>query len=269
MTRLAGKVAIVTGAGSGIGEASARLFAREGARVVVAVRRAESGARVVDEIRAAGGEAVIAVGDLGEEQDIAGIARVAMQTYERIDVLFNNAGLTDAQAMSHDRDVLNTDAATWDRVLRINLRGPALLTRHVLPHMIAQGGGSILFSGSARGSQGDVSYTAYAASKAALVSLSQNIAAQYGPNNVRSNTLVIGMILTEAARTGFPQDVMNIMQRHHLTPFIGSPDDVANAAVFLASDESRFVTGHQFCVDGGITSHSAAYADGRATFAAT
>jgi NAD(P)-dependent dehydrogenase (short-subunit alcohol dehydrogenase family) len=113
-----------------------------------------------------------------------------------------------------------------------------------------------------------MSYTAYAASKAALVSLSHNLAAQYGQHRIRSNILVIGMILTEAARDGFPQDVMDIMQRHHLTPFIGGPEDVASAALYLASDESRFVTGHQFCIDGGIISHSAAYADGKAAFAA-
>jgi NAD(P)-dependent dehydrogenase (short-subunit alcohol dehydrogenase family) len=269
MTRLAGKVAIVTGAGSGIGEASARLFAREGARVIVAVRRAESGKRVVDEIRAAGGEAVAAVGDIGEEDDIAAMVRTAIDAYGRIDVLYNNAGQTNMEAMAQDRDVLHLDAEVWDRVMRINLRGPALFSKHALPHMIAQGGGSIIFSGSARGSQGDMSYTAYAASKAALISLSHNIAAQYGQHRIRSNILVIGMILTDAAREGFPKDVMAIMQRHHLTPFIGGPEDVASAALYLASDESRFVTGHQFCVDGGITSHSAAYADGKATFAAS
>jgi NAD(P)-dependent dehydrogenase (short-subunit alcohol dehydrogenase family) len=195
------------------------------------------------------------------------MVRSAVEAYGRIDVLFNNAGQTNQEAMAKDRDVLSIDAQVWDRVLRINLRGPALFAKHVLPHMIAGGGGSIIFSGSARGTQGDMAYTAYAASKAALVSLSQNIAAQYGEQRIRSNILVIGMILTDAARRGYPKDLMDVMLRHHLTPFIGTPEDVAAAALYLASDDSRFVTGHQFFIDGGISSHSAAYADGKPAFA--
>jgi NAD(P)-dependent dehydrogenase (short-subunit alcohol dehydrogenase family) len=184
-----------------------------------------------------------------------------MDAYGRIDVLFNNAGVTSTETLSKDRDVLNMDTDAWDMILRVNLRGSALFAKYALPHMIAGGGGSVIMSGSARGSQGDMNYTAYAASKAALSSLSHNIAAQYGKRNIRSNILVIGMVLTEAARAGYPVEVARIMERHHLTPFIGSVEDVANAALYLASDESRFVTGHEFFVDGGYGSHSAAFAD--------
>lgn len=266
MPRLQDKVAIVTGAGSGIGEASAMLFAREGARVVVSARRAEPADRVVAAIRAAGGEALAVVGDLGEEDDIRRMVDATIAHYGRIDILFNNAGLTNAETMAQDRDVIGIDSRVWDRVLAVNLRGPALFSKYALPHMIAGGGGSIIISGSARGSQGDMAYTAYAASKAGLVSLSHNIAAQYGKQGIRSNILVIGMVLTEAARAGYPEEVKRIMERHHLTPFIGAVEDVANAALYLASNESRFVTGQQIFVDGGITSHSAAYADGKEAF---
>jgi NAD(P)-dependent dehydrogenase (short-subunit alcohol dehydrogenase family) len=265
--RLNDKVAIITGAGSGIGEASALMFAREGARVVVSARRAEPAHAVVSAIRAGGGDAFAVIGDIGVEEDIRRMVDETMAHYGRIDVLFNNAGLTNAGAMAQDRDVIGIDSNVWDRVLAVNLRGPALFSKYALPHMIAGGGGSIIISGSARGSQGDMAYTAYAASKAALVSLSSNIAAQYGKDGIRSNVLVIGMVLTEAAREGYPEEVKRIMERHHLTPFIGEVEDVASAALYLASDESRFMTGQQFIIDGGITSHSAAYADGKDAFA--
>ena len=263
MDRLTGKVAIITGAGSGIGEASAIRFAREGATVVAVGRRAASVERVVATMRDAGHTAMACVADIGEESQIAAMIKQTVDAYGRIDILFNNAGLTDPEIMSADRDIVTMQADVWDQVLRVILRGSALAAKYAIPHMITGGGGSILFSGSARGSQGDMLYTAYAASKAALVSLSQNIAAQYGKQGIRSNILVIGMILTQAARDGYPPEVARIMERHHLTPFIGEPDDVASAAVYLASDEARFVTGQQFFVDGGIASHAAAYADGK------
>ncbi|ALR21156.1 SDR family NAD(P)-dependent oxidoreductase [Sphingobium baderi] len=263
MGRLQGKVAIVTGAGSGIGEAAAMRFGQEGATVVAVGRRQEAVERVAEAIGRAGGEAIGLVADIADEKMITTMVSTVCARYERIDVLYNNAALTDAGTMNSDRDLVTVTSELWDRVLAVNLRGPAIVAKHVIPVMIANGGGSIIFSGSARGSQGDMLYTAYAASKAALVSLSQNIAAQYGKQGVRSNILVIGMIMTQAAKEGYPPEVKTLMERHHLTPFIGEPEDVADAALYLASDESRFVTAQQLFVDGGIASHSAAFADAR------
>src|SRR5690606_35841934 len=147
MKRLADKVALITGAGSGIGADAARAFAREGAKVVVAGRRLETVEPVAVAIRNAGGDAIAVSGDI--EIDIAAMVAAAIAEYGRIDVLFNNAGLTSPEVMQRDRDLVNMDADVWDRVLRVNLRGPALMAKHCIPRMIRHGGGSIITSGSA------------------------------------------------------------------------------------------------------------------------
>lgn len=261
MARLDGKVMIVTGAGSGIGEAVALRVGREGARVVVAAHRQESAERVVAEITAAGGTAIGAFGDVSKEEVAASIVARAIEAYGRIDVLHNNAAATTYEVMGRDVSIAEADIEIWQRTLAVNLLGPMMLSRNTIPHMIAQGGGSIIMTSSARAIEGDLGYPAYGASKAALMNLASNIATQYGRQGVRCNSLIVGFVMTKVLDSNIDQATKDLVTRHQLSPFFGQPDDIANAVVFLASDESRFVTGTSLAVDGGITAHTAPYAD--------
>lgn len=261
--RLSGKVAIITGAGSGIGAATATLLASQGAKVVAAGRNLESLQRVVGDIKAAGGEALAVAADVADEAQIAVLVDRTIAAFGRIDVLHNNAALTDAATMAADGLIEHMDGAAWDRVLAVNLRGPMLCCKHVLPHMLKQGKGSIIMTGSGKGLEGDLGQPAYGASKAALINLTQNLATQYGKQGVRANILIVGLVMTEMLLRTFPAPVRAMMESHHLTPYLGEPQHVAAAVAFLASDESAFVTGHAMYVDGGVLAHSPAVADVR------
>lgn len=261
MARLSGKVAIITGAGSGIGEATAKLFAEQGAKVVAVGRHLETLQCVASAIKAAGGEALALTADLSDETQIAAMVKRVIETYGRIDVLDNNAAITDPKIMATDGAITEMDTAVWDQVLTVNLRGPMLCCKHVLPHMIQQGSGSIIITGSGKGTQGDVGQPAYGASKAALINLTQNLATQYGKQGIRVNIVIVGLVLTDTLVASFPPPLRTMMESHHLTPYLGEPRHIAEAVAFLASDESAFITGQALYADGGFTAHSPAVAD--------
>jgi NAD(P)-dependent dehydrogenase (short-subunit alcohol dehydrogenase family) len=264
--RLQNKVVLITGAGSGIGKACAVLYAAEGAKVVLA--SLDNGAKVAAaEITASGAQASGYRGDVSEESSVTEMVELTLSTYGRIDVLHNNAAMTSPDAILADGDVAGMTVDLWDRVMAVNLRGPMLCAKHVIPHMLRQGGGSIITTGSAKALRGDNAQTAYGASKAAVHNLTYNIAAQYGKQGIRANVLMVGLVLSDALRANFPEPVRKIMERHKLTPFIGTPEDCAKAALFLASDESRYTTGQNLFVDGGFTSHAPSLADFRDLFA--
>lgn len=266
MGRLDDKVILINGAGAGIGRACAERYAAEGAKVVVGSvsRSAEA---VAAGIVAQGGEAIALFADISSESEVAGMIAAAIQRYGRIDVLHNNAAMTGNDIVTRDTDVAGMDVDLWDRTMAVNLRGPMLCAKHVIPHMLRQGGGSVIATGSTKALQGDIAQTAYGASKAALHNLTYNIAAQYGKHGIRANVLMVGLILSEALEDNFPEPVRQIMLRHKLTPFIGTPEDCAHAAVFLASDESRYTTGQNLHVDGGYSNHAPSLAEFRDLFA--
>jgi NAD(P)-dependent dehydrogenase (short-subunit alcohol dehydrogenase family) len=256
---LAGKVAIITGGGSGIGRATAKLLARRGAKVAITGRTEGKLAGVVGEIEALGAEGLAVAMDVTSEDSIAaGIAKT-VERFGRLDIMHSNAAQTGA--MHEDADVAKMDVAFWNRTFATNLTGSMLCAKHSIPHMLKAGGGSIIFTGSGKGLGGDLDYPAYGTTKAGLLGLSRYVATQYGKQNIRANVIVVGLVMTEALDENMPPEAQKLMMEHNLVPYLGSAEDIAEVAAFLASDQSRYVTGASIVADGGFTAHSAVYAD--------
>ena len=260
MGRVEGKVAIVTGGGSGIGRASCELLAREGAAVVVADKDAASAERVARGIVDAGGRALAQPVDVEVEASIEAMVRAAVGAFGGLHVLFNNAADTSLRAMELDRALLDVSTETWDHVLAVDLRSVFLCCRYSIPHMIEAGGGSIVNASSNQSLAGDLSQTAYAAAKAGINTLSLSVATQYGRQGIRCNVVSPGPIRTPAFDRACPPEVAEELARHSLVPRLGRAEDLANAVLFLASDESSYVTGQLIRVDGGQLVHLPHYA---------
>lgn len=259
--RLLGKVAIITGGASGIGAASCRRFAEEGAAVVVADRDAQGAAAVAEAIVAAGGRAAAVEVDVTDEDQVAEMIRVA-DVFGPVDALYANAGVAGSGRAG------DLSRADWQRVIDINLTGVWLCSRAVLPGMVARGAGSIINQASVGGLVGVAGIAAYAAAKAGVIGLTRQMAVDYGPDNIRVNAVCPGTVPTPLVRStydaggGFasgvaePLDFDAMMERSRARfPLgrFGSVDDIANMAVYLASDESRWTTGTAIPVDGGMT----------------
>ena len=263
MAKLEGMVAIVTGAASGIGAGCAARLAREGARVVVADISSDGAKAQAARLRADGGEASACVADIGDEASVAAMIGFAVEKYGGLDILVNNAADT---KLSSTRDVAveSTDIAVWDGIMRVNLRGTMLCCKHAIPRLRARGGGSIVNMCSGAGLTGALSHSAYGASKAGVASLTQYVATQHGKEGIRCNAIAPGLIVTPAtADTYASGGVAEMILAHHLTPRLGTPEDIAATVVFLASRDSAFVTGQVLCVDGGLLAHAPYYADVR------
>jgi NAD(P)-dependent dehydrogenase (short-subunit alcohol dehydrogenase family) len=257
MSRLAGKVCIVTGAGSGIGRASAHALAKQGARVVVADIDGASARKVAGEIGAA---ALPATADVSDEAQVREMVRSAVDGFGGLDVLHNNAADSSAATMGRDGDLLELDAAVWDRAFAVNARGVMLGCKHAIPAMLARGGGSIVNTSSVSSLRGDAHRAAYGASKGAVNALTLYVATMYGKRGIRCNAIAPGVIRTPALDQNVPREALAVYEGNTLVPRLGLPEDIAAAVVWLASDESAFVTGQVILIDGGTMSHHPTWA---------
>jgi NAD(P)-dependent dehydrogenase (short-subunit alcohol dehydrogenase family) len=253
--RLEGRAAIVTGAAMGLGEAIARRFAEEGARVACVDIRPDPNESVAAAIRAAGGEALALAADVGVAADTHRVAETVAARFGGIDILVNNAGVLPSR-----ETVLDTTEADWDQTLRVNAKGTFLMSRAVLPAMIRQGQGALVNLSSITGVVGLPIRPAYSASKGAVAILTKQMAVDFGRHGIRVNALCPSFVITAINRAMFEKmqaegAPWERLLDQHLLRFLGEPRDVANAALFLASDEARWITGVTLPVDGGYTAH--------------
>jgi len=250
--RLKDKVAIITGGASGIGQATAILFAEEGARVVIADLNESAGAETAAQINAQGREAIFALTDVSQEGDARRVCEAAVSNFGRLDILVNNAAAFVLKG-------LEATVADWQRSLGVNIIGAALMSRYAAEAMKQSGGGSIVNLGSISSFVAQPSFIAYSATKAALVQMTRNMAMDLAPFNIRVNCVCPGTILTRASYDHMERAGMTLEEfiaeegPKHLLNRVGQPREVAYAILFLASDEASFITGAHLMVDGGYT----------------
>lgn len=252
MQQLTGKVAIITGASSGIGYEAAKLFAREGASLVLVARRqAELEARVA-QIEADGGRAVALAGDVRDEALAEAAVSLAETRYGGLDIAFNNAGMTGEALPLHQ-----VSPEAWREILDTNLGSAFLGARHQIPALLRRGGGSLIFTSTFVGhTAGMAGMGAYAASKAGLIGLTQTIASEYGAHGIRANALLPGGTDTPMGRASMPTpEAHRYVENLHALKRLAAPQEIARSALYLASDASSFTTGTALLVDGGVSIH--------------
>jgi NAD(P)-dependent dehydrogenase (short-subunit alcohol dehydrogenase family) len=250
--RLQGKITLITGSGSGIGRSSALRFAEEGATVIVNDLDAAKGEETVQDIRSAGGSAVFLQADVTNPDSVKAMVDRALEQFGRIDVLFNNAGISGVGAI-HE-----VEPEAWDRVIQVNIRGVYLPCKYVLPSMMERRSGSIINMSSCIAEIGLARRASYSATKGAVLALTKSMQVDYAPYNIRVNALLPGTILTpfveQYLRQSYdnPEEAIEGLKKRQLSGDLGRPEDVAQAALFLASDESKFMMGSPLYIDGGV-----------------
>jgi len=250
MTRLKDKVALISGAGSGIGQTSALLFAAEGARVAAVDRNSAGAAETVASIKAKGGAAIAIIADVAKAVEVENMVRQTVQAYGRLDIMFNNAGV-----MQPLKTTVETSEQDWDRVVDINLKGTFLAMKYGIPEMLKSGGGSIINSSSMAGIIGFTYMPAYTASKAGIVLLTKSAALEFAGQNIRINCICPGTIGTPMADSlATDPNLVNYEPHRKQIPLKrrGTPAEIARAVLFLASDDASYITGTALNIDGGV-----------------
>jgi len=248
--RLKDKVAIISGAGGTIGRATTEKFAREGAKILATDINVQAGEETVKAIKDRGGEASFVGGDISKVPEIKKIIDAAVDTFGRIDILFNNAGNELVKSIHEYTE------EEYDSIMDVHLKGGFFCIRYVIPEMLKQNGGSIINMGSILGLSGWLKTPTYCAAKGALVNLTRQIALEYAPNNIRCNCVCPGIVETDMLKRSMevqPEFVQPFIDNHPMGR-VATPEEVADAVVFLASDEARFITGVSLPVDGGYLS---------------
>ncbi|MGB7293882.1 MAG: SDR family oxidoreductase [Thermodesulfobacteriota bacterium] len=249
--RLRDKVAIITGSGSGIGKAAALIFARERAKVIVADIDKSLAKKTAEDIESQGGESAFFQVDVTKESDVKEMINFTNERFGRLNILFNNAG------MQNIGTILDVNESDWDKIFEVNVKSVLFCSKHSVPLMIRDGGGSIINVGSVAGVVGVPKLAAYCAAKGAVIALTRNMALDLSVHNIRVNCIVPGTTLTPLIQDLLKTDDTEEKRKARLSKYpigrFGTPEEIASSALFLASDEASFVTGSALVVDGGMT----------------
>jgi len=266
MIDLTGKRAVITGAASGVGAATAAMFARLGASVTVADINADGAADVADQIRESGGTAISVAVDVVDEHQVIEMITRTKEAFGGVDVLHNNAAALSNDILGRDRDLADMTVELWDTTHAVNLRGVMFGCKHVVPLMLDQGSGCIINTTSTAGQGADIVRSAYGASKAGVEMLTKYVATMYGHRGIRANAVAPGLILSPIALANLDPAASARFRRGRLIERAGVPDDIATMVAYLASDLAGFITGQVFNVDGGVLAHAPSYADNLGEF---